>query len=267
MLGVLAASTALGHLARFRGTARSRRSAWAGSRATGSSTRPSSSSSSPTIDLVVTGSADSIVMVEGGALEISEKEVLDALKIGAEGHQGADRHRAEGHRQGGQADHGVGEGRAGCGAHQARRGARREGHGQGHQRQGQGRPCRGRRQGQGVRRRAAAGGVPRPGAHHRQRDRGSRIPRHAGPGARQGRAGGRPGHRHRPADQHRDQPAAARARLVALHPRPDAGAGGRDPRHRGRRAAHRQHRRGARDDQVVHAALQLPAVLHRRSAR
>jgi polyribonucleotide nucleotidyltransferase len=38
-----------------------------------------------TIDLTVTGSADSIVMVEGGALEISEKEVLDALKIGHKG--------------------------------------------------------------------------------------------------------------------------------------------------------------------------------------
>ena len=38
-----------------------------------------------TIDLTVTGSADSIVMVEGGALEISEKDVLDALKIGHKG--------------------------------------------------------------------------------------------------------------------------------------------------------------------------------------
>jgi polyribonucleotide nucleotidyltransferase len=38
-----------------------------------------------TLDLFVTGSADSIVMVEGGALEISEKEVLDALKIGQKG--------------------------------------------------------------------------------------------------------------------------------------------------------------------------------------
>jgi polyribonucleotide nucleotidyltransferase len=38
-----------------------------------------------TIDLTVTGSADSIVMVEGGAMEISEKEVLDALKVGQKG--------------------------------------------------------------------------------------------------------------------------------------------------------------------------------------
>jgi polyribonucleotide nucleotidyltransferase len=38
-----------------------------------------------TIDLVVSGSADSIVMVEGGSLEISEAEVLEALKVAQKG--------------------------------------------------------------------------------------------------------------------------------------------------------------------------------------
>ncbi|HEX3276377.1 MAG TPA: polyribonucleotide nucleotidyltransferase [Gemmatimonadales bacterium] len=38
-----------------------------------------------TLDLVVSGSADSIVMVEGGALEISEAEVLEALKVAQKG--------------------------------------------------------------------------------------------------------------------------------------------------------------------------------------
>ena len=38
-----------------------------------------------TIDLVVSGSADAIYMVEGGALEISEQEVLDALKVAQKG--------------------------------------------------------------------------------------------------------------------------------------------------------------------------------------
>ena len=38
-----------------------------------------------TIDLTVTGSAESIVMVEGGAMEVSEKEMLDALKVGQKG--------------------------------------------------------------------------------------------------------------------------------------------------------------------------------------
>jgi polyribonucleotide nucleotidyltransferase len=38
-----------------------------------------------TIDLFVTGSADSVVMVEGGALEVSEKDVLSALKVAQKG--------------------------------------------------------------------------------------------------------------------------------------------------------------------------------------
>ncbi len=38
-----------------------------------------------TLDLFVTGSADSVVMVEGGALEISEKDVLSAIKIAQKG--------------------------------------------------------------------------------------------------------------------------------------------------------------------------------------
>ncbi len=38
-----------------------------------------------TLDLTVTGTADSVVMVEGGALAISEAEVLDALKVAQKG--------------------------------------------------------------------------------------------------------------------------------------------------------------------------------------
>ena len=38
-----------------------------------------------TLDLTVSGTADSIVMVEGGSIEISESEVLDALKIAQKG--------------------------------------------------------------------------------------------------------------------------------------------------------------------------------------
>ncbi|HEV8612963.1 MAG TPA: polyribonucleotide nucleotidyltransferase [Gemmatimonadales bacterium] len=37
------------------------------------------------IDLIVSGSADSIIMVEGGALEVSESEMLDALKVAQKG--------------------------------------------------------------------------------------------------------------------------------------------------------------------------------------
>src|ERR671932_477221 len=38
-----------------------------------------------TIDLVVSGSQDSVVMVEGGALEVSEAEMLEALKVAQQG--------------------------------------------------------------------------------------------------------------------------------------------------------------------------------------
>jgi polyribonucleotide nucleotidyltransferase len=38
-----------------------------------------------TIDLVVSGSADSVVMVEGGALEVSEAEMVEALKVAQRG--------------------------------------------------------------------------------------------------------------------------------------------------------------------------------------
>src|SRR5690606_11912902 len=38
-----------------------------------------------TVDMTVSGSADSIVMVEGGALEVSEAEVLEALKVAQKG--------------------------------------------------------------------------------------------------------------------------------------------------------------------------------------
>jgi len=37
------------------------------------------------IDLTVSGTADSIIMVEGGALEVSEKEMLEALKVAQQG--------------------------------------------------------------------------------------------------------------------------------------------------------------------------------------
>jgi polyribonucleotide nucleotidyltransferase len=38
-----------------------------------------------TIDLVVSGTADSVVMVEGGSLEVSEAELLEALKVAQKG--------------------------------------------------------------------------------------------------------------------------------------------------------------------------------------
>src|SRR5690606_13742718 len=37
------------------------------------------------MDIVVAGTADAILMVEGGAVEVSEADILDALKVAHEG--------------------------------------------------------------------------------------------------------------------------------------------------------------------------------------
>jgi len=49
------------------------------------------SSSSLDVDMIVSGSKDSIVMVEGGALELTEAEIIKALESGAQGHSGVAR--------------------------------------------------------------------------------------------------------------------------------------------------------------------------------
>ena len=73
---------------------------------------------------------------------------------------------------------------------------------------------------------------------------------------------GRPRLRSDSPDHHRNRRAAAHARLGAVHPRRNAGPGDPDAGHQGRRAAHRT--AGARRSlQALHAALQLPAVQRR----
>ncbi len=67
-----------------------------------------------------------------------------------------------------------------------------------------------------------------------------------------------------PSDQHRSRRAAAHARLVGVPARRDPGAGHRHARHRRGSAEGRDGRR--RDVEALHAPLQLPAVLGRRSA-
>ena len=85
------------------------------------------------------------------------------------------------------------------------------------------------------------------------RARGDRPRRQAGRRPRPGR---------HPPDHLRGGGAAAHARLGAVHARRDAGAGGHHARHVVRRAEDRCADRRAL--QEVHAALQLPAVQHRR---
>ena len=79
--------------------------------------------------------------------------------------------------------------------------------------------------------------------------------------AQKRRLDGRGADRH-PADQLRGRGPAAHARLGAVHPRRDPGAGGDHPRHVLRRAEDRRADRRAL--QQVHAALQFPAVQRRR---
>ena len=74
----------------------------------------------------------------------------------------------------------------------------------------------------------------------------------------------RPRHAHGAADRLRGRPLAARAWLGPLHPRRDAGAGGRDARHRPGRADHRRARR--RVPRALPAALQFPALFDRRGS-
>ena len=78
-----------------RGRARrpGRRASTSSTRRSSSASRASSTSSSP-------GSKDGLVMVEAGAKEVSEEQVVEALNVGARGHQ-ADRRRNRRPRQGG----------------------------------------------------------------------------------------------------------------------------------------------------------------------
>ena len=79
----------------------------------------------------------------------------------------------------------------------------------------------------------------------------------------QRRAARRPQVRRDPPDLVRGRRAAAHPRLGGVHARRNAGAGHRDARHLRRSAEDRDRRR--RDLPALHAPLQLPAVLGRRS--
>ena len=77
-----------------------------------------------------------------------------------------------------------------------------------------------------------------------------------------GQAHRRPRRKHRPSDPRGGRRPAAHPRLGAVHPRRDAGARRDDARHRRGRAVHRRARRNPQGD--LPAALQLPALFGRR---
>ncbi len=219
------------------------------------------------LDLVVAGSADSIVMVEGGALEVSEADVVEALKVAQKGIKeliGLQKQLHATRRTRSRRCRGRRPSTTRASWTKIRELAEAQ-MATAHQRQGQGQPGQRRRGGARQAIAEAARGLPRHAAatsatcsatsstavmRQQVLEKGERV---------DGRDLDDD-----PSDRDRDRRAAARARLGAVHARADAGARRRHARHRERRAAPRHHRRGRRDHQVVHAALQLPAVLDRR---
>ena len=219
------------------------------------------------LDLVVSGTDEAILMVEAGANEIPEAEILDALDIAHSEIKKLCRRHARARREGRQDPEARGRDAAGrrrpARADQglARAEARR-----GHVGRGQARPP-GRHQGR-------RGGDPRPVLRARGRSRVRRGARQRAARVRQARevdhprahrdpeeAPGRPRHRRDPPDHDRGRPAAPHPRLRAVHARPDAGALGGGPRHHARGDAARHARAG--DLQALLPPLQLPALLGR----
>jgi polyribonucleotide nucleotidyltransferase len=92
------------------------------------------------IDLTVSGSADSIIMVEGGALEVSENDILDGLKVAHKGIKELVGHVKGDGEEGSEAQDRVDQAAVDETLTKRVRDLGGEGHGQGHQRQGQGGP-------------------------------------------------------------------------------------------------------------------------------
>ena len=217
------------------------------------------------LDLVVAGTEEAILMVEAGANEITEAEILDALDIAHSAIKELCQAQHELRKQAGKEKdevtpptvdeallgraagalrHGPRRGHVGDrqarapGGHQARRGAG--------DRADVGRPRRAR----DLLRAPLAGAdglrQAREGHHPQAHRRGEEAPRRA---------------RRRRAARHlgRGRDGAAHARLGDLHPRPDAGLLGRGARHHAGRDAAR-HARPA-GGQALLPPLQLPAVL------
>ena len=216
------------------------------------------------LDLVVAGTDEAILMVEAGANEITEAEMLDALDIA---HDAIKKLCAAQHELAAKApkeklevtapqvdqdlyaqieqSHGAKLDEADERAGQARAPGRDEG------RRGGGARALLRRP-----RRRDLRGVPlaRPARVRQAREE------HDPPADRRPQeAPGRPLGGRDPAHRDRGRPPAAHARLRAVHPRPDAGPLRRRPRHDPRGDAPGQPR--ARDVQALLPPLQLPAVL------
>ena len=213
------------------------------------------------LDLIVAGTADAIVMVEAGAKEVSEDEMVIALDTAHKAIKDIIAGTTDARRQGQQAE------AEGLEARDRPRllprsrdqGARPAGRCHAHP--GQAGELQHRRLGAEEPRRL----VPRgrgPAARRRQADlQGSQGEGAARRDPRARQAPRRPQVRRDPPDLERGRRPPPRPRLDRVHARRDAGARHLHPRHRRRPAEGRGRRR--RDLQALHAALQLPAVLGR----
>jgi polyribonucleotide nucleotidyltransferase len=219
------------------------------------------------MELVVAGSKDSIVMVEGGALEVSKPTCSRRCRSRTRASASSIGHAGGAARQDdAAAQDGVDEGRAPERRQGAREGARRGPHHRSAQPEGQAHAHRGRRaQEEGAGRRAARR-VPRQRQGHPHAARRRGVLRAAQSGARHEEARRRP----QAVDEVRDISID-----TSLLPRAHGSRSSRAARRRRswwprsappptRSASIRSTSRET--DEVVHAALQLPAVLHRRSA-
>ncbi len=248
------------HSATSRGRARSPACASAASTASSSSTRRSRSATKSDLDLVVAASRDAIVMVEGGAAEVSEDAIIDALMFAHKAAQPLldlqEKLRAavgKPKREFIAAGEGSGDRRA------RRRHRRREDPGRdGDPREARAlRRARRRRQRdrRGADRRATPSGCPRSRRRSSRRRRSTCASWCCRPASASTAATPADDPRH----HLRGRPPAAHARLGAVHARRDPGAGHDHARHEPGRAAHRRAHRRRRE--ALPAALQLPALL------
>ena len=220
------------------------------------------------LDLVVAGTDEAILMVEAGANEVPEAEILDALDIAHseikklvaamdELGEKAGKTKIEISPAGVDEDL-IAQIQGSHGAAARRGDLRRTTSSSARTRR---RPSRPQvlEQYSGDRRRRDLRRVPQERAEGVRHAREADHPRaHRGPQA----APGRPLREGDPADHDRGQAAAAHARLGAVHPRPDAGPLRGRPRHHARGDAPGHAR--ARDLQALLPPLQLPALLRGR---
>ena len=219
-----------------------------------------------TLDLVVAGTEDAILMVEAGANEVTEAEILDALDI-AHGEIkklcAAQRELREAGRQGEGRDRAPQVDEAVAGELKEQFGAALE---RGHP--GRSTSSSARTPPSASRRRPSrrSPATPRPTTERQAPQAQLAFDKLEKEIIRQRIAVDKKRPDGRAAEEIRDDldrggVAAAHARLRALHPRPDAGLLGRRPRHHARRDAARHAR--APDAEALLPPLQLPALLGR----